>query len=250
MAYVKDFMTTKPRTVSSETKISDAIQAMAENNVGSLLVFNKGKIKGILTERDLLSKVLEVGKKTEATTVGSVMSSPVAEVQRNVSLKKAAETMTSTRNRLVVLDGNKPEGIVTATDIVRAIYKQGAPFDPSKTITRKVITVNPETSVRDVVGIMSRKRVGSVVVAKNGKPLGIFTERDLLKKILGPHISMDKPVGDDATKQLIIAREETDGREAAAIMASNGIKRLLLFKGDEMAGVITARDLVEGYAIA
>ena len=250
MAYVKDFMTIKPHTVSSDAKISDAIQTMAENNVGSLLVLDKGKIKGILTERDLLSKVLDAGKKTEATTVGSVMSSPVAEVQRNVSLKEAAGTMTTTKNRLVVVNGHKPEGIVTATDIVRAIYKQGTPFDPSKTITRRVITVNPETSVRDVVGIMSRKRVGSVVVAKNGKPLGIFTERDLLKKILGPHISMEKPVGDFASKQLIIAREETDGKGAAAIMASNGIKRLLLFKGDEMAGVITARDLVEAYATA
>lgn len=243
-------MTKKPQTVTSDSKVSEAVKAMAEKNVGSLLVMEKGRAKGILTERDILSKVLDLGKKPEATIVMDVMSSPVAEVRADLSLKKAAEAMTSKKNRLVVLDNGRPAGIVTAADIVRAIYKQGSPFDPSKTITRKVVTVNPETSVRDVVGIMSRKRVGSVIVAKNGKPLGIFTERDLVKKVLVPRLSLEKHVGDVATKQLIIAREETDGKGAASIMASNGIKRLLLFKGDAMAGVITARDLVEAYATA
>ncbi len=205
MAFVKDFMTRNPQTVSPDSKVSDAVKAMADKNVGSLLVVDKGRMKGILTERDLLSKVLDLGKSPETTTVASVMSSPVAEVQPTASLKKAAEAMTSRKNRLVVVDRGRPEGILTATDIVRAIYKQGSPFDPSKTITRKIITVNPETSIRDVVGIMSRKRVGSVIVAKNGKPLGIFTERDLVKKVLSPHLSMDKHVGDVATRQLIIA---------------------------------------------
>lgn len=250
MAFVKDFMTRKPQTVSPDSKVSDAVKVMAEKEIGSLLVVDKGRMKGILTERDLLSKVLDAGKNPEDTTVASVMSIPAAEVRPGVSLKKAAETMTQKKGRLVVMDAGKPEGIVTAADVVRAIHQLGSPFDPSKTITRKVVTVNPETSVRDVIGIMSRKRVGSVVVAKNSKPLGIFTERDLVKKVLSPHLSMDQEVGEVATKQLIIARNETDGKGAAAIMASNGIKRLLLFKGDEMAGVITARDLVEAYAMA
>ena len=250
MALVKDFMTRKLQTVSPDSKVSEAVKVMAEKNIGSLLVTEKGKIKGILTERDLLGKVLDAGKTLETTTVASAMTVAVAEVGPSVSLKKAAETMTSKKGRLVVVDGGKPEGIVTAADMVRAIYKMGSPFDPSRTISRNIITVKPETSVRDVVGILSIKRVGSVIVSKNGKPLGIFTERDLVKKVLNPRLSMDTHVGDVATKQLIIAREETDGKGAAAIMASNGIKRLLLFKGDEMAGVITARDLVEAYATA
>ena len=250
MALVKDFMTRKLQTVSPESKVSEAVKIMAEKNIGSLLVTEKGKLRGILTERDLLGKVLEAGRTPETTTVASAMTSTIAEIRPSVSLKEAAETMTSRKGRLVVVDGGKPEGIVTAADMVRAIYKMGSPFDPSRTISRRVITVSPDTSVRDVVGIMSRKRVCSVVVSKNHKPLGIFTERDLVKKVLNSHVSMDKHVGDVATKQLIIAREETDGKGVAAIMASNGIKRLLLFKGDEMAGVITARDLVEAYATA
>jgi CBS domain-containing protein len=243
-------MTKKPQSITPDLKVSEAVREMAEKNVGSLLVVEKGKARGILTERDVLSKVLDTGKNPETTVVTDVMSSPVPQVDPGLSLKKAAETMTAKKHRLVVLDGGKPAGIVTATDIVKAIYKQGSHFDPSKVITRKVVTVDPETSIRDVVGIMSRKRVGSVVVAKNSKPLGIFTERDLIKKVLNPRLGLGQHVGDVATKQLIIAREETDGKGAAAIMASNGIKRLLLLKGEEMAGVITARDLVEAYSSA
>lgn len=241
-------MTKTPRTISPNAKVSEAVRVMAEKNIGSLIVVANGKPTGILTERDLVTKVVSVGKDPATVEVGDVASGQVAEVEPSTSLKQAAKTMTSKKGRLLVLEDGRLVGIVTATDIVRAVHKQGSAFDPSETISRNVLTVRPETSIREVVGIMNRKRVGSVIVTKDGKPFGIFTERDLVKKVLSDRSSLDRPVGDFATKQLIIARRDSDGKGATGIMASKGIRRLLLLDDGAMSGVITARDLVEAYA--
>jgi CBS domain-containing protein len=245
---VKDFMTQNPETISPTAKVVEAVEIMAKSNIGSLLVLANGKIRGILTERDLLANLVNNGRDPETTKVADVMSSSLAEVNADASLKQAAKVMTAEKSRLVVLAGGKPIGVVTATDIVQAIHRQGSVFDPSKTVSRRIVTVNPWTRVRDVVAIMSKSRVGSVIVTNGTKPIGIFTERDLVKRVLFPRKSLEAPIEDFATRKLIIARDETNGKAVAGIMASSRIKRLLLLKGDEPAGVITARDLVEAYA--
>ncbi len=241
-------MTRDPAKVSVTSKVSDAVKIMAEKSIGSLIVVGIGKPRGILTERDILDKVVNMARNPETTRVGDVMSTSIAVVDSDESLKQAAKSMTSKKARLVVIEKGRPVGIVTATDIVREIHLQGSPFDPSRTVSRRIVTVDTDTSVRDVVGIMSRRRVGSVIVTRNGKPCGIFTERDLVKRVLSPQKSLDMPIDEVATRKLIIARDDTDGKGAVGIMASSRIKRLLLLKGDEMAGIITARDLVEAYA--
>lgn len=250
MKTVREFMTRNPLTISPISKVSEAIKTMAENNIGSLIVVGNGKPRGILTERDLLTNLLDAGKVPDTTRVDEVMSSTMARVPLDASLKQAARVMISKKGRLVVFDHGKPVGIVTATDIVRELYKERSVFDPSRTVSRTVVAVTPETSVKEVVKIMSRRRLGSVIVVKDDKPFGIFTERDLLKRVLQVRKSLETPIGGLSTRKLIIAREETDGKGAAGMMASSRIKRLLLLKGDDMAGVITARDLVEAYAVS
>ena len=95
---------------------------------------------------------------------------------------------------------------------------------------------------------MDRKRVGSVIVVKDGKPWGIFTERDLLLKILAPKVKLSTPVAEVATTPLTRAEMGINGKEAADIMVSKRVKRLPLFEDDIMVGIVTARDLVEAFA--
>jgi CBS domain-containing protein len=248
LAIVRQFMTKNPETISPGARISDATRIMAERKIGSLVVVGQRRPRRLLTERDLVSKVVGMGMDPETTLVGDVASNSVAEVGPEVTVKEAAKAMTSKKSRLLVIEDGKLVGIVTATDIIRAVHRQGSAFDPSRMVSRNVLTVKPDTTIRDAVGIMSKKRVGSVIVTKDDKPYGIFTERDLVKRVLAVRESLEKPVGDVATRQLVIARNDTDGKGAAGIMASKGIRRLLLLHESEMVGVLTARDLVEAYA--
>jgi len=164
------------------------------------------------------------------------------------SLEQAAKKMLTKKSRLMVFEGEDLAGIATATDIVKAVHAQGRRFDISKVISRRMTTVRPDTPVESAVMEMDRKRVGSVIVVKDGKPWGIFTERDLLLKILAPKVKLSTPVAEVATTPLTRAEMGINGKEAADIMVSKRVKRLPLFEDDIMVGIVTARDLVEAFA--
>jgi CBS domain-containing protein len=115
-------------------------------------------------------------------------------------------------------------------------------------MTRDIVSVSQDETVADVAGRMGEKRVGSVIVLRNGKPSGIFTERDLLSKFLVQEKSLDIPVGPTSSSPLITAPADISIHEAAKIMASQHVRRLPLIKKKQIAGIITARDLVEAYA--
>jgi signal-transduction protein with cAMP-binding, CBS, and nucleotidyltransferase domain len=87
-----------------------------------------------------------------------------------------------------------------------------------------------------------------VIITKDGEPDGIFTELDLVRKVLVPHTDLKRRLGDFASRPLITAAEGIDGREAAHVMTNNNIKRLPLTREGVIVGIITARDLVEAYA--
>lgn len=247
-ATVKDFMTKHVQTIPHTITVGEAIEKMAENNVGSLVVMSGKDPIGILSERDLVSRLMAKGKTAENTIVSDVMSGEIVKFDPNQSLKDAAKTMNSRKNRLLVFDGNHLTGIVTATDIVKAIHEMSYSFNIAKTIMKSVYTIKEETALQQAVEVMTQLRVGSLIVMKNSEPDGIFTEWDLVRNVLVPHLDLNQPVGGQASRPLITAEEGINGREAADIMTANHIKRLPLTRDGIIVGIVTARDLVEAFA--
>jgi CBS domain-containing protein len=247
---VKDFMSRNVKTVYFDSNVSKAVELMVENNIGSVVVVDSEGPVGIFTERDLLSKVLALGRQLEYQMIMEAMSQPLVEIQESQTLLEASKSMIKNRNRLVVFEDGDLKGIVTATDIVREIANSRKNFDISRFITRKVETVHSNMDLSLVIDEMDEKRIGSVIVGHNDEPLGIFTERDLLRKVLAPRISLETPVGEFATRPLITADRATDGAEAARIMTTRKIKRLPIVDEDKLIGIVTARDLVEGFESA
>jgi CBS domain-containing protein len=95
---------------------------------------------------------------------------------------------------------------------------------------------------------MGKKRIGSVIVTCDGKPAGIFTERDLLSTFIVHGRPLDTPVGEAFSSPLKTAPAGISIHQAAKIMAAEHIRRLPIMKKKQIAGIITARDLVEAYA--
>jgi len=111
-------------------------------------------------------------------------------------------------------------------------------------MTKNVVMVDYSAKVRDVCKLMGEKRIGSVIVTKEGKPYGIFTERDLLSKVilLG---SFEEEVGKYCSSPLIVVSPDYDIREAARIMADMKIRRLVVAEEGEVKGIFTSSDLVK-----
>ncbi len=246
---VTDIMSRDVVTTQAETSMGEAARIMGEHRIGSLVVVKYGRPVAIVTERDLLSTVLAGGLPLEGTTVEQVMSYPLITICPNTEIRDAARAMIRKKGRLVVFDCGDMTGIITAADLIREM-----PDAPESSLvvddymTRKIITTDENETVADMAVVMGRARIGSVIVTRDETPYGIFTERDLLSKFFAKGRSLNVPVGEACSSPLITAPAGISIHEAARIMAGRHIRRLPLTQKDGLAGIITARDLVEGYA--
>jgi CBS domain-containing protein len=101
---VKDVMTTEIVSTRIDVKMNEAARIMGERHIGSLIVENYETPVGIVTERDLLSKVLALGKNPKDVKVKEVMSYPLIKICSNVEIKEAALMMIKKKGRLTALD--------------------------------------------------------------------------------------------------------------------------------------------------
>jgi CBS domain-containing protein len=247
---VGDIMSRDVFTTTAETPMIQAAKIMGEQHIGSLIVMKFGTPVAIITERDLLSKVLAAGLDMETTPVGQVMSYPLIKICPTLEIREAARAMIHKKGRLVVFECGELAGIITASDLIREM--PDAPETSLKVddfMTREIVSVREDETVASVAGIMGAKRVGSVIVFRDGKPAGIFTERDLLSTFLLRGKSLETTVGTASSSPLKTAPAGISIHEAAKIMAAQHVRRLPLMKKKQLAGIITARDLVEAYAM-
>lgn len=246
---VEEIMSREVVTTTLGTLMSDAAKAMGERHIGSLIVMKYGTPVAIVTERDLLTKVLADGLNLETTTVEEVMSYPLIRICPTTEIREAARTMIRRKGRLAVFECGKMTGIIAASDLIREM--PDAPetsLNVEDYMTKRVVSVDAKETIDSVAHIMGSERIGSVIVNRDRKPSGIFTERDLLSKFLMKGKSLRTTVGRAISSPLKTAPSGISIHAAAKIMAAGHIRRLPLMKKGEITGIITARDLVEAYA--
>jgi CBS domain-containing protein len=247
---VKDIMSQDVVTITPEASMAEAAGIMDERHIGSLIVTKYETPVGIITERDLLSKVIALRKDLREEKVEKVMSYPLITICSTASIKEAAQMMIRKKGRLAVFDCGNLVGVVTASDLVRSL--PAVPETEVKVddfMTKRVETADEKTPVATIAKIMGEKRIGSVIVTSKGEPFGIFTERDLLTTFLVKGKPLIADVGKEASTPLITAPVGISVHQAAITMAMKHVRRLPIASGDKLVGIITARDLVEAYAI-
>ena len=236
-------------TITPEASLDNAARIMGEKHIGSLVVMKYGTPVGIITERDLLSKVLALGLFLGDEKVEEVMSSPLAGVSFTAKIKDVAKVMVSRKGRLAVFDAGTIVGIITASDLIKSL--PDVPETEVKVddfMTKDVISADEKTSVITISRTMGRQRIGSVIITHEGEPFGIFTERDLLTGFLATGKEMFTDVGPVCSQPIVVIPAGTSVHRAAATMALKHIRRLPIIRDEKLVGIITARDLVEAYA--
>ena len=135
---VSSIMSTKIVTVKPTDKIGKALQMMVRHRIGSIIVVEKGKPVGILTERDVTTKVAKA-LNVRGMAVGRIMSKPLVTVGSSAEVSQAVEQMVRKDiRRLPVTEGNRLVGMVTERDIFRYLitvsYAPNVPEDLRKLI--------------------------------------------------------------------------------------------------------------------
>jgi CBS domain-containing protein len=109
-------------TISPQATVYDALELMAEKNLGALVVTEGGEVVGIFTERDYARKVVLKGKTSKIATISELMTPDVLYIGPDDTMENCMALMTEHRTRhLPVLENGKLAGLVSIGDVVKAV---------------------------------------------------------------------------------------------------------------------------------
>jgi CBS domain-containing protein len=115
-------------------------------------------------------------------------------------------------------------------------------------MTVSVRTISPNANMDEAAKLMRKFRIGSLVVVKDDKPVGIITERDLAYKIVAEG-KMNAKVGEVMSRDLKTIDKDKTIVEAAKLMAAHVIRRLPVVEEGKLVGIITLEDIMKAEKI-
>lgn len=121
MIIVKEWMSAPVKSMQTGTTVYEAAKLMDKLNIGSIIVSEDGKLaEGIVTERDILKKVVAEGKDPSKVKIEDIMTKKVASVLEDAKLLEVSKLMTENSFRRVLVCNSKKEikGIVTSKDLL------------------------------------------------------------------------------------------------------------------------------------
>ncbi|WP_035384899.1 CBS domain-containing protein [Ferriphaselus sp. R-1] len=249
---ISKLMTADVVSVVPSTTLEQCAAVMDERRISSLVVTENGLPVGILTERDMLSALS--CRLLGSTMVGRVMGKPLVTVREDVSYREAVRLFGehSIRHLVVVGQGGELAGIVSETDLCR---KGGIVELLGRRVVVDAMDQNPvllphDTEIAAAAMWMGRGRQSSVFVVTGAKPVGILTERDMVRQyrqgaahdVLAERI-MSAPVATILSDQSLTS--------AVQQMKSMNIRHLAVVDGaGEIVGQLSENDILRGVSLS
>ena len=243
---VSDVMSKNVVTICPDQTIASAAKIIDENNISCLVVVDKTKVTGIITETDFLKRT-GIGKNDfNKVRVAEIMSSPVESIHPDFSILEASRIAIDKRiKRLPILkrDGQLI-GIVTQTDLIRSLTSYGMWWDVSDIMNSDVAGIEHEATVAEAAKIMTSRNISCIVVLHADQVTGVFTERDLVKKVIA---SQKDPactkIEDVMSSPAISVPPDCSVFSASRIMEKTNIRRLLCMDDKRLRGIVTQTDI-------
>jgi CBS domain-containing protein len=118
---VRDIMAKNIKTVKTDETVHAAVQKMNKFDIGSVIVVSSGRPIGIITETNIMRRIVEPRMDPDTVWAKDIMSSPLTTIDENAAVEEAAKIMVEKRiNRIPVMKGDKLVGLISSTDIVKA----------------------------------------------------------------------------------------------------------------------------------
>jgi CBS domain-containing protein len=118
--FVRDIMSVNVVTMPPDATIFDVATSMSKMDIGSIIISDKDRPLGIITEADIVRRVIADEKEAKATVARDVMSSPIIHVEPGTALTEAMRVMArSNIRRVAVLKNDSLAGIITSRDLLR-----------------------------------------------------------------------------------------------------------------------------------
>jgi len=244
---VGDIMSRDIASISPASSVVSAARIMSSKAISCLVVSDNTTPLGIVTERDMLKKGLADGNDFRKTKVEQIMSSPIRSVPPDLSVMDASSIMEAENiRRLVVLDGKRSVGIVTQTDIVRVLASYTLSKEVSEIMTSDVAVIASSASVKEAAQLMASENISCVVATDKNGVVGIFTERDFLKRV----VAFKRPAARTRLKKVMSSPVVTVCSDCSVLSAwklleRTGIRRLVVMDDETLVGLITQTDILK-----
>jgi CBS domain-containing protein len=252
--------------VPQDTSVVTVAARMRTHSIGSILVesFDRPhhdcRIAGIVTETDLVAKVLAKGLVPSRTSMADIMSSPLITIAPNRPMVDASHVMQAKNVRhLVVTEGTDVLGVISVRDLVRHfVDADGGPvqaltnvYRPLSVLMKTAIeTIGSEETALAAAQRMADKHIGALFVMEADELVGIITEGDLVRKLLAYQLDPDAMrVGALMNSPLLDIDINRTIRDASERMAAKRIRHLAVTEHEKVVGVLSIRDLVKMVAI-
>lgn len=242
------------KATSPSTTIFKVAEGMRLRKIGSLFIEENGQYIGIVTDSDLIRKVLTKNIPYD-TPVRDIMHSPILEVDIEKSLVEANHLMHLNGIRhLAISEKGRIVGLVSVRDIVQHFYsdqnstldKMEDIYNPLSVLTRRNIqTISGSASCREAAQKMTGSKIGSLLISEGEQYSGIVTETDLTRKVIGFNLSAtDIPAGAVMNTPIVDIDISRSLLEATEKMAVQGIRHLAVREGKVIVGILSIRDLI------
>jgi CBS domain-containing protein len=129
---LREIMTSPPTVLDASASVEDAARAMRSNDIGDVIVIDDDAIRGILTDRDIVLRVVAAGKVPLATKVGEVCSDDVITLPPDAPVEQAVDAVRSSAiRRIPVVEDGRPVGVVSLGDLAVDLDRRSALGDVS-----------------------------------------------------------------------------------------------------------------------
>ena len=242
-----DIMSRDVAAISPQSTVVSAVRIMSSNKISCLIVTDNGRLSGIVTETDILKKAVAGGNDFRKMIVEQIMSSPVRSIDHDLSVMETSKIMEAENiRRLVVLEEEQPVGIITQTDMVQALASYSISQEVSQIMTSNVAVITSSASVKEAAELMASKDISCLVAMEKDAVVGIFTERDLLKRV----VAMKRNSAQTRLKKVMSSPVVTISSDCSVLSANKlleriGIRRLIVMDDETLLGVITQTDILK-----
>ena len=238
-------------SISPDAPAREGLEIMRRRGISCLVVAEDALPVGIITERNILWAAAHKGEGFTDRPIRELMSAPVTTVTEETVLVEAYQLLTRKHLRhLVMVDAaGRTKGVLTQSDLVERLgYESLSEIKKvSEIMTREVVTSPGNITVREAVRRMADRSISCLIVAREGRPAGIITERDVVRLLSdSPHMGRLN-LYDIMSCPVVCVEADRPVFEAAVLMKKRRMRRLVVVDDDRrVLGLVTQSDIVRG----
>lgn len=244
-----DIATREVVRIADDASLSAGLARMETSGISSLLgVDGQGRPVGIFTEQDAVRLVAD-GQPLHSLSMAEVMSRPVLTAVGGMDFREAYRLMMAqqVRHLAVVDEDGRLIGIASESDFARHVGLEY--LVEMKTVasvmTSQVLTLGEHNTLAEACRLMAEGHLSCVLVLRGQQPVGILTERDLVRLARAGEDPRAIPLGRVMNSPVRSVGPDTRVHDAARLMIEAGIRRLAVVRKNRLVGILTRHDIAK-----